>query len=126
MMKRTVFFMALLLAAVYLQAMAPAKKKDFIGEWKFDVSNAPYGYQQGTIFIVEKEGALTGEIKFADGEKIKMEKMAVTNGVLTFQIYVQSSYVNGKASIEENKFKGTAMTPEGDIPFEATKVAKKN
>ena len=126
-MNKYVFLtLALIFAVVHSHAMAPAEKKDFVGEWKFDIPHAPYGYQQGTIFILEKKEELTGEIKFSDGEKVKMEKLSVTNGVLNFQLYVESGYVNGKATIEGNKFKGTAITSEGEIPFEAIKVVKTN
>lgn len=126
MHKHVFLVMAILFAAVHLQATAPAGKKNFTGEWEFNIPHAPHGYQQGTIFITENKGNLNGEIKFSDGEKVKMEQMSVTDGVLKFQIYVESGYVNGNATVEGNKFKGTAFTPEGDIPFEATKVKKKD
>ncbi len=126
MNKYVLLTLAVIFAVIHSQAMAPADKKDFTGEWKFNISHAPYGYQQGTIFIEEKKGELTGEIKFSDGEKVKMEKLSVTNGVLNFQLYVESGYVNGKATVEGNKFKGIALTSEGEIPFEAIKVVKTN
>ncbi len=126
MKKRFVLALMVCFTAGSLWAIAPAGKKNFVGEWKFNIPHAPNGYQQGTISIVENKGNLNGEIMFSDGEKIKMEEMSVTNGVLKFQIYVESGYVNGKATIENDKFKGTANTPEGNIPFEAAKVRKKD
>jgi hypothetical protein len=105
-----------------IYAMAPATKKDFMGEWKFNIQNAPYGYQQGTIFIGENNNTLTGEVRFSDGNKIKMENMVIANGTLQFRIFADSEYVNAKLSVEGNKLKGAAITSEGEIRFEATKA----
>lgn len=125
MSKKFCMVLAVLFTAFHIQASALASEKTFVGAWKFNVSGGSYGYEQGTILISETDGKLTGEIKFADGEKIDMERMVVTDNVLTFRIWAQSGYVDGKATIEGNKFKGTAITPDGDIPFEAIRVEKK-
>ncbi len=112
------------LAISSVQAFAPVEKKDFLGEWKFESPYAPEGYQTGIFFMEEKEGELAGEIRFADGYKVKMENMKFADGVLKFTIQVDYNPVDLKATIEDNVLKGSAATPEGDLPFEAKKVKK--
>lgn len=111
-------------AAGNLMAVTPPEKKEFLGEWKFESPYAPEGYQNGIFFIQEKEGALAGEIRFGDQYKVEMKDMVIADGMLKFGINVDYNYVNIKATIEDNKLKGSASTPEGDLPFEATKVKK--
>jgi hypothetical protein len=124
-MNKTMFLMlvALLITGI-LGAVTPPEKKDFLGEWKFESPYAPEGYQKGIFIIKEKENALAGELKFSDAYKLDIKDMVITDGVLKFGINVDGSYVNVKATIEEGKLKGSAASPEGDLPFEATKVEK--
>jgi hypothetical protein len=124
MKKITVFMMVVLFAAGSLKAVIQPEKNEFLGEWKFESTYAPEGYQKGLFSIAEKEGQLTGEIRFADGYKVEMKDMLIAGGVLKFGINVDYNYVNIKATIEGKKLKGSAATPEGDLPFEAEKIKK--
>ena len=124
-MKRiTILMLVAMFAATTLWANSPADRNDFIGHWKFTSQYAPDGFQTGTFVIGEKDGALTGEIKFADGYSVPMKNMAVTDGVLKFSISVEYNDVPITATVEGNKLKGTASSPEGNLPFEAVKVEK--
>jgi hypothetical protein len=124
-MKRIMLFMMIAMFAVTaLQANTKADKKDFMGDWKFTSQYAPEGFQTGTFVIGEKEGALTGEIKFADGYSVPMKNVVVTNGVLKFNISVDYNDVPITATVEGNKLKGSASSPDGNLPFEAVKVVK--
>jgi hypothetical protein len=124
-MKRIMLLMMVAMFAVTaLQANEPADKKDFVGDWKFTSQYAPEGFQTGMFVIGEKEGSLTGEIKFADGYSVPVENMAVTDGVLKFSISVDYNDVPITATVEGNKLKGTASSPDGNLPFEAVKVVK--
>ncbi|MBW6534618.1 MAG: hypothetical protein K0B11_06390 [Mariniphaga sp.] len=122
-MKKILIFMTLaLLATTVFNAAATPVNKDVLGEWKFKSPQAPYGYETGSIVILEKEGVLAGEIKFADGTKVELKDVKFEENVLKFGINVEYNYVPIKATFEGNKMKGTANTPEGDLPFEATKI----
>lgn len=105
-------------------AFSGEKSGDIIGDWKFESPHAPDGYNKGSIIILEKEGVLAGEIKFADGTKVELKDVKFEEKVLKFGINVDYNYIPIKATIEGNKMKGTANTPDGDLPFEATKVEK--
>lgn len=119
----TLMLLIILTTTVFQVTAAPAKE-DFLGEWKFESPHAPYGYNKGSIVISEKEGALAGEIKFIDGTKIEAKNIKFDEGVLNFSISVEYNNIPVKATIEGNKMKGTANTPEGNLPFEAIKVEK--
>jgi hypothetical protein len=102
--------------AVVMQA-----SKDVVGNWKYEVPTAPYGYEKGTLVFTEKEGKLAGEVKFADGYKITMKDVTYEEGVLKCGLYVDYEYVSVKAKIEGNKMTGTVNTPEGDMKITAEK-----
>lgn len=115
--------LSIFITTVFHTAAAPANK-DVLGEWKFESPNAPYGYNKGSILISEREGILAGEIKFADGTKIETKDLKFEENVLKFNISVEYNNIPIKATVEGNKMKGTASTPEGNLPFEAQKVVE--
>jgi len=124
-MKKILIFMTLaLIVTTVFNAAATPVNKSVLGEWKFESPHAPYGYNKGSIIISEKEGVLAGEIKFTDGTKVEMKNVKFEESVLKFSISVEYNNIPIKATIEGKKMKGTANTPEGDLPFEATKVEK--
>jgi len=117
----TVMLLAIFATTVF-QITATPVNDDLSGEWKFESPNAPYGYNKGSIIILEKEGLLAGEIKFADGTKVELKEVKFEENVLKFNISVEYNNIPIKATIEGKKMKGTAGTPEGKMPFEARKV----
>lgn len=124
-MKKILIVMTLaLLATCVLNATATHASENVLGEWKFESPHAPDGYNKGSIVITEKEGVLAGEIKFADGTKVELKDVKFEEDVIKFGINVEYNYIPIKATIEGNKMKGAANTPDGDLPFEATKVEK--
>jgi hypothetical protein len=125
MMKK--LFALLFLVAMFsgtIFAISGEKSSDLIGDWKFESPHAPDGYNKGSIIIMEKEGVLAGEIKFADGTKVELKDVKFEEKVLKFGINVEYNYIPIIATFEGNKMKGTANTPDGDLPFEAIKVEK--
>lgn len=102
-------------------AVVSQASKDVVGNWKYEVPTAPYGYEKGTMVITEKEGKLAGEVKFADGYKIDLKDVTYEEGVLKCGLYVDYEYVSVKAKIEGTKMTGTVNTPEGDMKITAEK-----
>lgn len=109
-------------ATTVFQITAAPVNDDLLGEWKFESPNAPYGYNKGSFVISEREGILAGEIKFADGTKIETKNLKFEENVLKFNISVEYNNISVKATVEGDKMKGTAGTPEGNLPFEAQKI----
>lgn len=127
---KNLFFtvLVILFAAPLCQAETTLTKKDILGEWKFESTYAPYGYDKGTILFQEKEKDITGHIKFADGTKVDIKNAKIEEGALKFSITVEYYDIPIKATVEKGILKGAASTPEGNINFEAKKVVpeKKN
>ncbi|HZH72885.1 MAG TPA: hypothetical protein VFD91_10370 [Mariniphaga sp.] len=124
MKKNLVLVILLTLVAGIINATPAPEKKDYVGEWKFEVPHAPDNYQHGIFLIGEKEDTLKGEIKFSDGYKIPMRNMVYTEEGLKFDLNVEGYSINIKAILQGLKIKGTAATPEGDLQFEAIKNKK--
>ena len=124
MNKYLIFLTLAVLTTSFLKAVPPGDKKDFLGDWKFENPYAPESYQKGFLLIEEKENTLAGEIKFADGYKVLMRDIVYAEDVLRFMINVEGYSINIKATLEGNKIKGSAATPDGNLPFEAERVKK--
>jgi hypothetical protein len=122
MKKVLVLLIIAVLGPYVLYAAAPAEKSEIIGEWKYESQHAPYGYEKGSIIISEKEGKLAGEVKFADGYKLPLKDVTYEDGELKCKFTVDYNEIAIKGTIEEDKMKGTADTPEGALPFTAKKA----
>ena len=114
-------FMAALFSGVS-QATVIQANEDITGEWKYESPHAPYGYEKGSIIVSEKEGKLMGEIKFADGYKMDLKNVSYKDGVLKCSITIDYNDIAIKATIDGNKMKGTADSPDGALPFTAEKA----
>lgn len=117
----TLAFLVAIFAGTVNAANANNNKK-VIGEWKYEASAAPYGYEKGVLIISEKEGKLAGQVKFEDGYKIDLKNITFTDGVFKCGLYVDYEYISVKAKIDGKKMKGAVSTPDGDLPISASKV----
>ncbi len=122
MKKLVVFAFLLAIVAGSVNAAVATGNKDVIGEWKYEVPTAPYGYEAGTLVINEKEGKLAGQVKFEDGYKIDLKNVTYTDGVFKCGLYVDYEYVSIKAKIEGKALTGTVDSPEGEMKITAKKV----
>jgi len=104
-----------------VNASKGSANSDVVGNWKYEVPTAPYGYEKGTLAFTEKEGKLAGEVKFADGYKIVMKDVTYEAGVVKCGLYVDYEYISVKAKIEGTKMTGTVNTPEGEMKISAEK-----
>lgn len=122
MKKLLVFaFLAAIVAGTVNAAVATANK-EVVGEWKYEVPTAPYGYEAGTLIFTEKEGELAGQVKFADGYKIDLKKITYADGVLKCGLYVDYEYISIKAKVDGKTLTGAVDTPEGEMKVTAKKI----
>ena len=77
--------------------------------------------EDGTI-ITEKEGKLTGQVKFEDGYKIDLKNITYADGVFKCGLYVDYEYVSIKAKIDGKSLTGAVDSPEGEMKITAKKV----
>ncbi len=122
MKKLLVFAFLVAIFAGNVNAAVGMANNDVVGEWKYEVPSAPYGYEKGVLVLSEKEGKLTGQVKFEDGYKIELKNVTYTDGVFKCGLYVDYEYVSIKAKIDGKKLAGAVDTPEGEMKITASKV----
>lgn len=122
-MKKHIFPLLLLCtlfvcSAVQLQA--ENKKKPILGEWVYEVSDAPYGYEKGSIIFSEKEGQTVCVIKLEAGE-LETSNLKIDKEKISFTSYVEGNAVNVQLTRDKDKLTGTVDSPDGPKPITAVK-----
>jgi hypothetical protein len=118
------FFALLLFMAVFtfssFQLLAEVKNKPIIGEWVYEVSDAPNGYEKGSLIFSEKDGQMICVIKLEAGE-LEVSNLKIEKGKITFTTYVDGNPINVDLTREKNKLTGKVDSPEGPKILTATK-----
>jgi hypothetical protein len=123
---RKILSIILLFGFIYPVAKpATTDNSAVIGSWKCAVIDVPYEYSNSIITFIEKEGKLTGSIKFDSGEEIRINTVKYTNSQLIFSLYVESNSITVDGKVTGSKITGTADTPDGKVNFTATRVDEK-
>jgi hypothetical protein len=105
-----------------LNAAVTAENNDVVGNWKYEVPSAPAGYEKGTLTFTEKEGKLTGEVKFADGYKIALKEASYKDGLLKCGLYINYELITVEAKIEATRMSGKVISSEGEMKLTAEKI----
>jgi hypothetical protein len=92
---------------------ADGLKDKIKGKWEVNVPAAPYGYQDYTIDVTEKDKTLLVDIK-GSGVDIKGQKLTEKDGKLTTQIYIDE-YITVTIWLEKDAVKATADTSAGQL-----------
>lgn len=106
-----------------IQLQAKEKNNSLIGEWVYQVSDAPYGYEKGSIVFSEKEGQTICVIKLEAGE-LQASNLKIENEKVTFTAYIDGSPINVELIREKDKLSGTVDSPEGPKTLTAEKKQK--
>jgi hypothetical protein len=122
MKKLLVFAFLVAIVAGTVNAAVATGNADVVGEWKYEVPTAPYGYEAGTLVFTETDGKLGGEVKFADGYKIELKNVTYADGVLKCGLYVDYEYVSIKAKVDGKTITGAVDSPEGEMKLTAKKI----
>lgn len=122
MKKLLIFVFMMAIVAGVANAATATDNKSVLGEWKYEVPEAPYGYEKGVIVITENEGKLEGKIKFDDGYKIDLKKVSLEEGTLKLALYVDYEYVSVTTKVDGKKMTGTVTSSEGNMKLTAEKV----
>jgi hypothetical protein len=123
MKKLNLLITALLFIFFSIPALASNPDKDLIGEWKFDVTQAPYEFQKGKMVIEQSEDQLDGKIIFERAQDVTISEIE-TGEKITITLYIQGERVQVVGNIEENKFVGYAETSTDRLDFSAKKVTE--
>ncbi|MBS3770771.1 MAG: hypothetical protein V5A47_14170 [Bacteroidales bacterium] len=122
MKKLNLLITALFFIIVSVSTTASNPNNDLIGEWKFDVTQAPYEFQKGKLVIEQAEDQLEGKVVFERSRDVSIRGIGIEEEEITFTFYVQGEKVQVIGNIEENKFVGYAKTSQDKMNFLAEKV----
>ncbi len=118
------FLAFLFLATVTLfagvQLQAEVKNKPILGEWLYEVSEAPYGYEKGSLIFSEKDGQTICVIKLEAGE-LAVSNLKIDKEKVSFTTTVDGNSINVELKREDNKLIGKVDTPEGPKTLTAQK-----
>lgn len=120
-MKKFIYLLFLslgLFISIHLQA--ETKKKPILGEWLYEVSDAPTGYEKGSLIFSEKEGQTTCVIKLDAGE-LTVSNLKIEKEKVSFTTSVDGNSINVELTREDNKLTGKVDTPEGQKTLTAVK-----
>jgi hypothetical protein len=124
-MKKVLFIIVLLGFIFPVAKPATADNSAVIGAWKCAVIDVPYEYSNSVITFIEKEGKLTGSVKFDSGEEVKITTVKFTNSQLVLSLYVEGYSITVDGKVAGTKITGTVDTPDGKVNFTATKAPEK-
>lgn len=102
------------------QLRADEKSKALLGEWLYEVNEAPYGYDKGSLVFAEKDGQITCVIILEAGE-LPTNDLTVENEKITFTTSVEGSTINIVLTLENEKLSGLVDSPEGPKKITATR-----
>lgn len=88
---------------------------EIVGEWKYKVAQAPYGYDTGVISIKEDKKDLIGEVIFDSGYKVKLQSVDFKNDTLRVGVYIDSEYINILSLVKGNTLEGTIDSSQGKM-----------
>ena len=116
----TLMILAIILLSSVSQIQAEVKNKHILGEWLYEVTEAPYGYEKGSLIFSETDGQITCVIKLEAGE-LAVSNLNIEKEVVKFSTMVDGSEINVELKLEKNKLSGKVDTPEGPKTLTAQK-----
>lgn len=104
------------------ELFADGINKSLKGEWVYEVSDAPYGYEKGSLVFSEIDGKTVCVVKLEAGE-LAVSNLKVKMDTITFTTYVDSNAVNVELIRKNDRLTGKVDSPEG--PKNLTAIKKK-
>ena len=123
-MKKIIFALVVLFSMTFVFNLTAQNKNKAVGVWKYEVAQAPYGYEKGTLEIKELKNELMGEVKFNSGNSVKLQKMTMSNDTLRAKVLVESESVDVVAKLSQTKMEGSVNTSMGKMSLKADKVVE--
>ncbi len=112
-------FLAIIMVSGH-QLQAEVKNKPLLGEWVYEVSDAPYGYEKGSLIFAEKDGQTTCVVKLEAGE-LATSNLKVEKDKITFTTTVDGNSINVELTRDKNKLSDKVDSPEGPKTITALK-----
>lgn len=115
----SVFTLAFLLISIFI----PVTDADtLVGSWQFNVQQAPWEYNKGTIEIEYNDvDDYHGKIVFHTGREVPIEEIYTEEESVTFDVVVEGYDIKAVGIIDTDKLHGYVVTVEGKMDFVANK-----
>ena len=92
------------------------------GSWVFNVEQTAPEYSKGKLVFEEAEDkGFSGKIVFESGRTVTMSSVEVAADTVTFKANIDGSLITTVCTLEGNELNGSVTTPDGYIPFFATR-----
>jgi len=114
------FLLAAIITVSGNQLQAEVKNKTLLGEWVYEVTDAPYGYEKGSLIFAEKDGETTCVVKLEAGE-LAVSDLKIIDDKITFSTMVDGNTINVALTREMDKLIGKVDSPEGPKTITALK-----
>lgn len=121
-MRKLLFIFGLLFVIGAFTNVNAQSNKTVVGEWKYNVPEAPYGYEKGVIALAEKNKVLSGDLVFDSGYKVKLSNVSLKADTLRLGVYVESEYVTVVSKVKGNKMDGIVDSSQGKMTLKAEKI----
>lgn len=121
-MRRLFIVLGLFLTTGVFFIVNAQSNKIVLGEWKYSVPEAPFGYEKGVIFLEEKDKSLSGNLVFDSGLKVKLSDVFLKSDTLKLGVYVESEYVTVVSKVKGNEMEGKVDTSMGVMRLKAEKI----
>jgi hypothetical protein len=117
---RSFLILSLIITISGNQLKAEVKNKSLLGEWVYEVTDAPYGYDKGSLIFTEKNGETTCVVKLEAGE-LAVSDLKIEYNKITFTTSVDGNSINVALTKEKDKLTGLVDSPEGPKKITALK-----
>lgn len=121
-MRKIIYAIAVLFTVTSLFGLCAQNKKEIVGKWNYQVTQAPSGFSKGVLEVKETKDALTGEVTFTSGQSTKLQKLTMRNDTIWANVYVYGENVKIEAKISELNMTGLVDTSIGVLSLKADKV----
>lgn len=117
-----IFLIFAIIFAASISFQAEAQNKKVTGEWKYEVAQAPYGYNKGVISFAEQKKELSGKVKFNSGYSVDLTNISYKEGVLKAEVFIEGENVKLASAIKGDEMTGTVDSSMGKMNLKAKKV----
>ncbi len=93
------------------------------GVWEYSLPDAPYGYQEGTLEFLQKDGKQAGVAKI-EGSTYNINEIKKEGDFYTCNLYVDGNDVKVKIKSGKDKMEGTVIAGGWEMPVTLKPVKK--
>ncbi len=121
-MKKLLLFTAFLVLSIVGSVVVAQSKNPVVGNWNYEVSQAPYGYDKGKISLSQEKEVLKGDVVFQSGYSVVLQNVTLKNDTLRAGVFVDGENVSITARVNKNNMTGTVNSSMGRMSLKAQKI----